>query len=84
MTNSHELNTLSTPYALNQQLVIQVLRMPLLPKSQRRHFHVSFSLNDDTSGVPLLEEHVLHPLLVVVSVIGFWWLQSHHQVLPPP
>jgi hypothetical protein len=83
MTNSHK-NTLSTPYALNQHLMIQVLRMPFdcrcSPNPERRRFHVSFSLNDGTLRVQAVEEHALLPQLALLSVIEFWWLQSHHLV----
>jgi hypothetical protein len=83
MTNSHN-NTLSTPYALNQHLVIQVLRMPFgcrcSPNPERRRSMYHFSLNDGTLRVQPVEEHVLLPQLALLSVIEFWWLPSHHLV----
>ena len=62
--------------AFSQHLVIQVLRMPFdclcSPiNPERRHFHVSFSLNDGTWLVPQVEARLLLPQFAFFSVFGF-------------
>jgi len=62
----------STESTFGDPSVKNAVRLPLLPHNpERRHFHVSFSLNDGTWLVPQVEARLLLPQLAFFSVFGF-------------
>jgi len=75
MTNSHNKHIIpmhSIEPTFGDPSVKNAVRMPLLPRNpERRHFHVSFLLNDGTWQVPQVEVHLLLPQLAFSSVFGF-------------